>query len=247
MGRVATLQGEIAELARVHRCRLQFRSRVMDLVDREIGFVDCLLHHLDPGEPAERGIIRTGAPWSYIEDGLANWKQRYNVELNPLWHAAEGTRGVVIDTEVMGRDARSRLRFYNHVMAGVGAHHTMWSHLDVHGEIVATFAITRRGRGFTDGEYALVQELRPVLAVAEACYRSPSPALADEAIDRLTAREREIVALVVKGLTNPEIGTALSLSLHTVRNHLNTVFRKLDVGTRAELAGRAARGGTIVP
>jgi DNA-binding CsgD family transcriptional regulator len=240
MDRVARLQAGVAEIARTVPCRRRFRLEVMEILDREIGFVDGMLHFMHPDEPEERGVIITAAPGEIIHEGLSNWGSRYSIELNPLWRAAVSTGGVVIDTRILGPDSRSRLTFYTHIMSEIKAHHTMWSHLDVRGETVATLALTRRGGGFHDDDVRLVRELRAVLAIAEGCYRSAHPAPGGELESRLTARELEIVRLVVRGLTNPEIAVVLSLSFHTVRNHLNSIFRKLGVTTRAELAGLAA-------
>jgi len=51
----------------------------------------------------------------------------------------------------------------------------------------------------------------------------------------LTKREQEIVALVVAGKTNRDIALQLSLSEHTIKNHLFRLFRKLAVSSRSEL------------
>jgi DNA-binding CsgD family transcriptional regulator/GAF domain-containing protein len=53
---------------------------------------------------------------------------------------------------------------------------------------------------------------------------------------RLSAREREVAALAVRGLTNAEIGARLYLSPYTVQDHLKNVFGKTGVGSRMELA-----------
>jgi DNA-binding CsgD family transcriptional regulator len=58
----------------------------------------------------------------------------------------------------------------------------------------------------------------------------------------LTAREREVVALVARGLTNREIGTQIYVSESTVKFHVRNVMRKLRVHHRAEVAYAAARG-----
>jgi DNA-binding NarL/FixJ family response regulator len=49
----------------------------------------------------------------------------------------------------------------------------------------------------------------------------------------LTAREVEVLRLVAEGRTNREIGKALVLSDHTVRRHLQNIFNKIGVSSRA--------------
>jgi pimeloyl-ACP methyl ester carboxylesterase/DNA-binding CsgD family transcriptional regulator len=56
----------------------------------------------------------------------------------------------------------------------------------------------------------------------------------DPAFAQLSAREREVLALVTEGLANAEIAERLVLSEKTVRNHVSNVFDKLGVWTRAQ-------------
>ena len=62
--------------------------------------------------------------------------------------------------------------------------------------------------------------------------RGRQETLADQ--DILTRREREILGLLARGLTNAEIGNRLFISEKTVRNHLSSVYRKLGVRNRTQ-------------
>ena len=57
----------------------------------------------------------------------------------------------------------------------------------------------------------------------------------------LTPTERRVVALVAEGLTNPQIAERLLMGRATVKSHLEHIFPKLGVRTRAELAAMATR------
>lgn len=61
----------------------------------------------------------------------------------------------------------------------------------------------------------------------------------------LTARELEIVVLVVDGLSNREIGDRLAISARTVQSHLAATMRKLRARTRTQVAVAALRAGLV--
>ncbi len=60
-----------------------------------------------------------------------------------------------------------------------------------------------------------------------------------DALAGLTKREREVLALLAKGLTNGEIGQALVISTNTVKRHLKAIYAKLGVSTRTAATARA--------
>ena len=61
----------------------------------------------------------------------------------------------------------------------------------------------------------------------------------------LTERELEILNMLVKGLTNKQIGRAFQISENTVRNHVNSILEKLEVADRKEAVVVAVQQGII--
>jgi len=68
-------------------------------------------------------------------------------------------------------------------------------------------------------------------------------AMSDKANPALTAHEGRVAALVARGLTNAEIGMELTLSPKTVESHLSSIYRKLELRSRTELALHIVRSG----
>ncbi|HXB63865.1 MAG TPA: response regulator transcription factor [Solirubrobacteraceae bacterium] len=61
----------------------------------------------------------------------------------------------------------------------------------------------------------------------------------------LTQREREVLHLIVAGEDNVAIGKALSISPHTVKQHVTNIFEKLEVSSRVQAAVHAVRAGLV--
>jgi DNA-binding NarL/FixJ family response regulator len=75
----------------------------------------------------------------------------------------------------------------------------------------------------------------------------------DEPVDRgvepchLTDREQEVLTLVAKGLTRNEVAQLLGIGAYTVADYIKSIYRKLDVSSRAEATLEALRMGLIEP
>ena len=121
----------------------------------------------------------------------------------------------------------------------------------------SVFAAMRAGaRGYLLKGVDQVEVLRAINAVSsgEAIF---SPSIARRLIHffstlektvtpifpELTEREREVLILIAQGHTNPAIAEKLVLSSKTVRNHVSTIFSKLQVASRAEAIIRARDAG----
>jgi two-component system, NarL family, response regulator len=79
------------------------------------------------------------------------------------------------------------------------------------------------------------QKRIPLEVAAKLAERMNSP--------ELTARELEVLRLLVTGQTNKEIGATLSIAEGTVRAHLNSIFQKLDAQDRTHAVTIAIRRG----
>ncbi|MFB6519878.1 response regulator [Streptomyces sp. NPDC056401] len=67
------------------------------------------------------------------------------------------------------------------------------------------------------------------------------------ALDALTAREREVLRLTARGLSNTEIAEQLFISEATVKTHLNRTMNKLALDSRAQAVVVAYETGLVVP
>jgi DNA-binding NarL/FixJ family response regulator len=89
--------------------------------------------------------------------------------------------------------------------------------------------------------------LQPSVATKQVAQLSRSPArgAAEHAklVDLLTERERTVLQHLVRGLSNKEIGRALSITEGTVKNHMTSILEKLGVQDRTQAALKAQAAG----
>lgn len=65
----------------------------------------------------------------------------------------------------------------------------------------------------------------------------------EDSLAELTQREREILDLIARHYTNPEIAQQLGIGDKTIRNHVSNIFNKLQVATRAQAIDKARQAG----
>jgi two-component system, NarL family, response regulator LiaR len=85
----------------------------------------------------------------------------------------------------------------------------------------------------------------PTVAARLVHALSERPAAGAGALDGLTARERDVLALIAHGRSNKRIALELGISEKTVKTHVGHVLAKLDVTDRTQAAVLAVRAGLV--
>jgi DNA-binding CsgD family transcriptional regulator len=139
-------------------------------------------------------------------------------------------------TDLVSTRAFRRTAFYALMMRPYGVEHELKLWLPAPPGRSYCFSLFRcPGGDFADRDVALLSLVRPHLARLRARWeRAPRPAL-------LTNREVDVLELVAQGLTNREVAARLFISTGTVRTHLEHVYEKLGVRTRAGAVAAAFR------
>lgn len=96
----------------------------------------------------------------------------------------------------------------------------------------------RRLQGITEGEPPLSPSIaRRLLGHFGAAVRPAS--------HNLTPREREVLSLIAKGIKLADVAQLLSISPHTASDYVKSIYRKLNISSRAEATLEAARLGLV--
>ena len=106
----------------------------------------------------------------------------------------------------------------------------------------STATVIQQLRKVATGGVALSEELAAKL-ISELARR-PKPSLSsDGPMEDLTEREKEVLALVARGLANKEIAHVLNISQNTARAHIRNLMQKIYVDNRTQLAVYGVREG----
>ncbi|MBV8369221.1 MAG: response regulator transcription factor [Candidatus Eremiobacteraeota bacterium] len=117
------------------------------------------------------------------------------------------------------------------------------THADVRRALDAALRLTRLSADRRAAEYAQAhaRKLAPQSWMRKELEKSKTPAV------KLTAVQREVLLLICRGKSNPEIGRLRKRSLHTIRNLVSRLFEIFEVSSREELAVECVRRGLYTP
>ncbi|MDQ1736575.1 MAG: hypothetical protein QOH56_2826 [Pseudonocardiales bacterium] len=160
--------------------------------------------------------------------------------VNHYRRTGDGTPVMISD--FLGTSDFHRLALYAEFFRPIPVEHQLSMSLDGAGSTVVGFALNRSNREFNETERAILAILRGPLrdALIRARLRKmagmtgvagdPGRKLPPEL---LSLRELQILRLVAMGRTNGAIAHAMSISPRTVAKHLENIYRKLNVSSRA--------------
>jgi DNA-binding NarL/FixJ family response regulator len=103
-------------------------------------------------------------------------------------------------------------------------------------EVVEILKAAHRGEAYVSPEFgaALVHRMNELARLSRRTLAEP--AITPNWQTKLTARERDVLRLMAQGLSNQEIAQALIIEPGTVKNHVHSILKKLNVSSREEAA-----------
>ena len=231
---------DLASLGTSSASQPSFRAAALARLGRALRFEAAIFHALSPRVPLETGAF-VGIDADALRASATHWDQSA-VTLGRLRELANA-RMVATDRMAFPLGSPSRAHFERELGKPFRARAAVVVHLVVRDAVRAVVLLVRRkDPAFDEAEVTLLERVAPVLALADAT-QAALDAAASVAVpvrlvctdQRLTDRQREIVAHVALGHTNDDIAAALGLSPHTLRNHLARVFVKLGASNRADV------------
>ena len=208
-------------------------------VARTVGWLGLLTFWSSDDQDLAEGFFKEGLAldreiesWEYVAyclegfAGLAGARAQW-ARAARLWGAAEALR-----TNIGAPHTPEARRYYERSMAAARSQlgEAAWE---------AAFAQGSAMSAEEAAEYALSEE--------DPSERLPVGGETDDPLDPLTAREREVAAMVAQGMSNRQIAQELFLSEHTVKRHISKILRKLGLASRAEVAAWATEGLPLTP
>ncbi|MDO5727336.1 MAG: response regulator transcription factor [Bowdeniella nasicola] len=210
----------------------------------------------------DHAMVRTGVA-AQLRSARPNWQvvgEAASVDEAIAILQTTACEVVLLDVHLPGGSGGGGVEVARQVRATLGDHAPRFLALSVSDAAEDVVAVIRAGaRGYVTKAVSsdeLVEAIERV-AQGDAAF---SPRLAgfvldafgtgqfdiaerDEELDRLTAREQEVMRLIARGYPYKEVASELFISIKTVETHVSAVLRKLQLSNRYELSRWAASRG----
>jgi predicted ATPase/DNA-binding CsgD family transcriptional regulator len=226
LGRVAYYQADYPAARRLHQDSLAIRRQVGDRRGTAISLSDLGDVAQQQVAFAEARALRAEALglWQQLEDP---WGLAYILESFAEYAAAVGQSSAVVQLVAAATVLRDRIHAPRSPGSAERVQQLVNTSMRRLGRQSADEAWTT-GQSLSGEEAAAVaQRLASATAVGEA--RTPAQGL-------LSPREREVVTLIARGLTNRQIADALIIGERTVHTHVANIMAKLELSSRTQIA-----------
>lgn len=176
------------------------------------------------------------------DDKLYQSRYMHMDPLNPGLHEKGGETVLHMDS-VMNPQLIEQLAYYQDFLKPMNYRYVADMFFRSGGKIIAVITMLRSADqgAFSESELTLLRILQPFLEFTLKTVYLPERIAQRKTIAeryQLTARELDVLELVLSGAGNKAIANELMLGLPTVKSHLQHVFRKTSVVTRTELVTR---------
>jgi DNA-binding CsgD family transcriptional regulator len=218
----------------------RFPAHAARIVRRVVAGEKCDVTELDLRTGEFRVLVDPAPPQLAA---LADARRAY-MPTHPLFgFLREPPPGAHLISDQLTRREFHRLDLYGEFFAQIGVEDQLGvGFVDEASGVATGVTVDRDRRSFDEHDRALLTALRPHLAAARRNAVHLSALLAARStvphgrIERLTARQQEVLAQVATGSTNAQIALALDISEGTVRKHLEHILRALEVTSRTAAA-----------
>ncbi len=209
---------------------------------------ESMAYFRDPGDVQRATICLTYLWMTALEDGdhkraatllEEDFRRLQRLEIKPQIQVYDGLMGLAVVAALGGRSARvARLSGAAEALReAIGLSLSLWDHTPSDYEAILAAARSRLGEEAWEAAWNEGRAMPPEHAIG---YALDSPLTQQEGAGPspvypadLSAREAEVLGLVARGLTNAQIASELFISPNTVNRHLNSVYHKIGVSSRA--------------
>lgn len=216
-----------------------FQRESLELVNRLLPLSSSGFYLVGP-DMQHRGVVMRDIPLTADRDYRDNYSQLD--PLNPAAFVDTEVKVAVLDEQLSEQELLGS-RYYQEFMRPLGHRHVADMFLRHEQDIIAVLTMLRNSRQghFTAGELLMLRSLQPFLEYTlNRLYLPRRYRQRQSAQTRygLTDRELDVVEFMIGGAGNRAIAEGLGLSLATVKTHIQHIFQKTGVPSRAVLSAK---------
>ena len=235
---INNIAASMTRLNSIEQIRKLFLEQIQTIIPHKKAFFD--LGYLQDGNV----IFFDSISLDMTDEELNAYYDHYLAADYIAWMLPRNKPVIYRDSDIISHEARQKTEIYQNWMKPMGVYYSIGSTLFYNGILYGSITLFRQfDEDFSDEEVCILQFLTEHIT-ANFTRKYPNgikkslSCKCDSALSEkyhITSRENEIIALIFNGLSNREIASKLIITENTVKKHINTIFRKLNVRTRTQL------------